>query len=120
MANWSISPVFPDEQAASETDQRYEWTANFTLPAGHAFELVFWRRDEDPFVSGLGYAGTTTETSDIVKWSDMEVAPDVYYWGVLLVKTDPYERVKYLGGGRSFELWNWRNTAKNPKLGTGN
>lgn len=123
MESWSVRLTFPDEEAGSEENQRYEWQPNFTLPEGFAFEPVFWRRGENAMDHGRGWGGVTRENSLLVKWSDLDVAPDVYYWGILLVRPESegqkYERIKQLGGERSFHLWDWRNTAANPKLGTG-
>ncbi|MEZ4683941.1 MAG: hypothetical protein R2932_58000 [Caldilineaceae bacterium] len=86
----------------------FRWEANFTPGAGTAFELVFWPPETNPLVDGFGLAAPTTENSVYV---DLDALDDllgsrldngVYQWGVLLVRTDPYERIAYLGGGNTF------------------
>ena len=53
---------------------------------------------------GLGWGGSTTSTETTIKWDKLPVARDYYYWGVLLVQSDPYVRIKYLGGANGFSL----------------
>lgn len=80
----------------------FRWQANFTLGAGQAFEPIFWRDGQDPVVSGLGWGGTTAATTLLI---DLDTAaPENYLWGVLLVETNPYKRVQYLGGGWRYSI----------------
>jgi hypothetical protein len=82
----------------------FRWAANFTPEAGQAFEAVFWRQGEDPMRDGKGWGGTSQGTSITINWDKVDLAPDTYFWGVLLVETDPYRRLQYLGGGNGFSL----------------
>jgi hypothetical protein len=50
----------------------------------------------------LGWGGTTQATTLLI---DLDTAaPDNYLWGVLLVETNPYKRVQYLGGGWRYNV----------------
>ena len=53
-------------------------------------------------MSGLGWGGTTTDNSKEVNFEN--VAPDTYLWGVLLVETAPYNRVKLLSESRHYAV----------------
>ncbi|MBX3010462.1 MAG: serine/threonine protein kinase [Caldilineaceae bacterium] len=99
----TVQLITPDDGASGQGKVEFRWQANFTLEAGQAFEPIFWRQGQEPLVSGLGWGGTSQATSHVI---DFDAAtPDVYLWGVLLVKTNPYERVEFLGGG-------WRYTVQ--------
>jgi hypothetical protein len=88
----------------------FQWQANFSPAAGTAFELVFWRPEENPLANSFGLAAPTTDSSVA---ADLDLLDDVlgsrldngqYLWGVLLVRTEPYERIAYLGGGYEFNF----------------
>jgi hypothetical protein len=76
----------------------FRWTPNFTLPEGYAFEPVFLVKGESA-MRGLGYGGTTDKT-EISLGSENFSEPGDYFWGVLLVKLTPYERIKVLSDER--------------------
>lgn len=93
----SVQLLTPGEGASGQGKVEFQWQANFDLAPGQAFEPIFWREGQDPLVSGLGWGGTSQATTHIV---DFKVAaPDAYLWGVLLVETNPYKRLQFLGGG---------------------
>lgn len=104
-----ITPVNPLDNEASSQALRFAWTANFTPSPGYAFEVVFWRNNQEPLKHGLGMAAPTLGTSTNVNLSELDnrlgdrLEPGSYQWGVLLVRTDPkYERIRFLGGGWHF------------------
>lgn len=100
----TVTLLSPPSKIRGTGKDTFSWQANFALEKGQAFELIFWRNGEDPFVSGKGYFGTTTNTS-ISGNLRAFVSTDTYVWGVLLVKTTPkYERIAYLGGDWSYVL----------------
>ncbi|MFZ4661743.1 MAG: serine/threonine protein kinase [Caldilineaceae bacterium] len=74
----------------------FQWTPNFTLPEGYAFEPVFWTKGQST-MQGLGYGGATGGTSLTLAPENFSV-PGEYFWGVILVKLDPYQRIKVLSG----------------------
>ena len=70
--------------------------------------MVFWKPGEDPMINGFGLAAPVTDTSVTV---DLDALDDQlgsrldngqYVWGILLVRTEPYERIAYIGGGNEF------------------
>lgn len=101
--------VEPLDGTTAGGQRLFRWNANFTPSPGTGFELIFWRPGEDPIASGFGLAAPTTETGVTV---DLDALDDIlgerldngdeYRWGVLLVRTNPYTRVSYLGGGYTF------------------
>ena len=59
-------------------------------------------------INGFGLAAPVTDTSVTV---DLDALDDQlgsrldngqYVWGILLVRTEPYERIAYIGGGNEF------------------
>ena len=95
---------WPGDQASVHGRVEFRWTANFSPSPGQAFEAVFWRRGEDAMRDGKGWGGVTQGNSITLNWDKLDVAKDTYFWGVLLVTTDPYRRLKYLGGGNAFSF----------------
>ena len=105
----TITPLNPLDNEASSQQLRFVWTADFTPSPGYAFEVVFWRYNQEPLKQGLGLAAPTLNTSVNVDLSELDnrlgdrLEPATYQWGVLLVRTTPsYERIRYLGGGWHF------------------
>ncbi len=87
----------------------FQWAADFAPAPDYAFELIFWRADQDPMRHGFGLAAPTTGTSTTVDLAALDdvlgerLEPGTYQWGILLVRTTPaYERIRYLGGGWRF------------------
>lgn len=109
VASGQVTLVEPSDGTNGGGQRIFRWNANFTPSAGTGFELVFWRPGEDPLGNGFGLAAPTTETGVTV---DLDALDDIlgerldsgdeYRWGILLVKTEPYERISYLGGGYTF------------------
>lgn len=102
-ANASVKLLEPAEYDTLTEKRPFRWQANFVLPPGYAFEVVFWQHDQDPLKQGKGYAGLTTTTQINASYEHFRIrdgAEGEYHWGVLLVRPKPYQRVKYLGGGR--------------------
>jgi hypothetical protein len=108
----SIAPVSPGDGNSGQGQQTFTWTANFAPSEGYAFELVFWKADQDPLRQSFGMAAPTTNlnvTLDLPRL-DEQLGPTFdtgeYRWGVILVRTTPtYERVQYLGGGYRFTYY---------------
>lgn len=82
----------------------FRWETPYQLQENQAFEPVFWRAGGDPMRDGRGYGGTTRGTGMTINWDEVNAAPDGYQWGVLLVETNPYKRIHYMGGGSGFQF----------------
>jgi hypothetical protein len=81
----------------------FSWATDYPLAENQAFEPVFWRAGADPMRDGRGYGGATRNKSLTVNWDELGVAADGYQWGVLLVETNPYKRIHFMGGGFGFQ-----------------
>jgi serine/threonine protein phosphatase PrpC len=81
-----------DETVKGQTTFRWEPVA---LPAGAAYEVVWWRPDEDPD-NARGFAPPTIQTSLTTDLEGHGLQPDqVFYWTVLVVRTTPtYRRLQ--------------------------
>jgi hypothetical protein len=96
----------------SGTGQRvFIWQTNFTPPPGRAFELVFWKEGQTPLQNGFGLAAPTTGTSVTVNLSKLDdqlgqmLDPGEYFWGLLLVQVEPYQRIQFLGESHLFTFF---------------
>ena len=76
---------------------------------GQAFELVFWKPGAEPLTDSFGLAAASSATQITV---DLEAVssnlgslmrPGSYFWGVLLVETEPYNRLRLVSEGRMIE-----------------
>ena len=108
----TIKPLNPLDNESSNGTVRFEWQANFTPAEGYAFELVFWRPNQNPLRHGFGVAAPTrgNDASVDLRRLDNDLGnrldPTTYHWGLLLVRTSPnYERVRYLGGDWHFTYY---------------
>jgi len=109
VASGQVTLVEPADGTGGGGQLIFRWSANFTPSPGTGFELVFWPPETDPLGSGFGLAAPTTESSITVNLDALDDAlggrldsGNAYRWGILLVKTEPYERISYLGGGYTF------------------
>ncbi len=98
----SVELLAPSNGASGQGKVQFQWQATFALQANQAFEVVFWREGDDPMGKSYGWGGTSTATSQIINFDS--ASPDQYLWGVLLVETNPYKRLQYLGGGWRFAV----------------
>jgi len=98
----------PLDGSSGNGSQRFEWSANITPGPGQAFELIFWRPDQDPMANGFGVAAPTTNNGVSVDLNALDgtlgdlLEPGDYKWGLLLVQTDPYQRLQFLGAQNNF------------------
>ena len=82
----------------------FRWETAYQLQENQAFEPIFWRAGADTLRDGRGYGGATRGTSVTINWDMLNLAPDGYQWGVLLVEMNPYRRLRYMGGGNGFQF----------------
>lgn len=78
-----------DETVKGQTTFRWE---PVVLPAGAAYEVVWWRPDEDP-ANARGFAPAAAQTWLTTDLDGHGLQPDqVFYWTVLVVRTTPVYR----------------------------
>ena len=99
-AGAAVTLVEPGDGDTLNSRRTFSWQATFNLPAGYAFEPVFWRQGGTAMDNGRGFVGTTTTTSSELQPNQFLDGSGEYIWGILLVTTDPYTRIKYLGSER--------------------
>jgi hypothetical protein len=82
---------------------RFTWQPDFKLAENEAFEVIYYRAGEDPFVSGFGVSPLVRDNSvevDLVKVDATPghpLTPGDYLWGVRLVRNN--QKVSVVGGG---------------------
>jgi hypothetical protein len=97
----------PANGACLAQGAQFEWQDNIGLPAGYLYEIVVWRAGEDPMRASRGITKADTRTS---RWIDLDYlddqrdwfAPSDYFWGVLAISAEPYQRHQLLGLGGQF------------------
>lgn len=92
--------IYPSPNLVVSGNVDFQWRPTGQLPAGAAYEVVWWNRNEDP-AAARGIAPPTLETSqvanlDVLYQSNQFTAPEIN-WTVLIVKTDPYVRLTQPG-----------------------
>lgn len=103
----TVTLLSPNEGDTLDGRLTFSWNSNVPLPVGYQFEPIFWQVGENPMNDGRGYGGTTTTTSVSISvdvFRNKGEKQGEYYWGVRLVKTDPYESIRYLGGDRLIHI----------------
>jgi hypothetical protein len=104
----NVQLLDPGENNGGGGERTFQWQADFTPGEGQGFELVFWRFGQDPIANGFGLAAPTTSNSVSVDLDALDdqlgplLDPGEYQWGVLLVQTSPYQRLRFLGDSNKF------------------
>lgn len=101
------SAVPPDLIAPGDGESRngrveFRWQEAGPLPAGAAYEVVWWRENESP-VEARGFAepvSDATLTVDLNAWYDREQVRR-FYWTVIVVRRNPYARLTNLADSPS-------------------
>ncbi|MEZ4868500.1 MAG: hypothetical protein R3C14_44635 [Caldilineaceae bacterium] len=94
---WRVTLLEPEPNYSATGRVRFAWSANFTLPAGQAFEVVFWQTGQDPLKDGKGWSGPVTGAQATLNVTGLMPQGD-YLWGVRLIVPDPFEAVEMLSG----------------------
>lgn len=90
----------------------FSWQANQSPAATQGFELVFWRPGQDALRDAFGPIGVTQDSSGQMR-VDLDRADQVlgalfdpgdYLWGVMLVQTEPYQRIGLVSEARPFRF----------------
>jgi len=101
----------PVDGSTGNDSQRFQWLAGVQPGAGQAFELVFWQAGQNPLASGFGLAAPTTNSEVVINLVDLDstlgdlLEPGEYLWGLLLVQTDPYQRIQFMGVQNNFRFY---------------
>ncbi len=95
---WVSSPalVAPAEDSQVRGVVTFAWLATGPLPAGTAYEVVWWNVGENPSAA-RGIAPPTRDTSlatnlDVLYQAHL-FTNNQFYWAVLIVQTAPYARL---------------------------
>jgi hypothetical protein len=100
-----VNPADGENGTGSRT---FEWQSSYTPAEGEGFELVFWPPERDAMSAGFGLASPTNDTRlnlNLDKLDDIlgtTFEPGPYNWGILLVRREPYERLRLLSEPRTF------------------
>ncbi|MCB0160954.1 MAG: hypothetical protein KDD83_22630, partial [Caldilineaceae bacterium] len=106
----NVRLLSPDDMESGYGRRTFAWEADYALPPGLAFELIFWHENRDPLATGFGLAPPTRATSLAVDLNQLDhdlgnlLQPGLYRWGVLLVQVAPYQRLAFLGDSHRFRF----------------
>jgi hypothetical protein len=102
-----LSPE-PDAQLQSEVHFQWQWDGQ-PLPEGFAFDLLIWSEAEHQEHQGTKAYGVIDTDQSLERDVDLDFVETIirhgggtYFWTVIVVKEEPYERVGAWGEKRSF------------------
>jgi hypothetical protein len=102
-----LSPE-PEAHLQSEVHFRWQWDGE-PLPEGLAFDLLIWSETEHQDHEGAGACGVVETDPSLARQVDLDYVQTIiehgggtYYWTVIVVQQEPYERVGAWGEERSF------------------
>jgi hypothetical protein len=102
-----LSPE-PGAHLQSEVHFQWQWDGK-PLPEGLAFDLLIWSEAEHQDHEGVGACGVVETDPSLARDVDLDYVQTIiehgggtYYWTVIVVQQEPYERVGAWGEGRSF------------------
>lgn len=108
--NQTVTLVQPLNSSLSGP-QTFSWATDIVLAENQAFEMVFWEVGQEPVANGFSPPGAVRATSvtiDLDRFAASEQGSRLlirsrrYQWGVLLVETSPFKRLRHLGGAHTF------------------
>lgn len=94
----AVAPALLQPQDGQTVRQAivFKWQAGGPLPAGAAYEVVWWTPAEGP-QDARGLAPATTKLQASVNFDLMQssgqLSGDRFYWTVIVVRTQPYQRL---------------------------
>lgn len=102
--------VEPGPEAVLEGEVRFQWHWDGeSLPESLAFDLLIWSELEDQEHQGAGAFGVIEPASALEATVDLDYVQSImehggglYYWTVIVVRVEPYERVGLWGEKRGF------------------
>jgi len=105
-----VELIYPRPGDSGSTWVPFEWHADFQLAEGDYFELVFWKKGQDPYRDAFGLVSPTKETKVLLNLQAVDrqlpqLEPGEYLWGVLAVRLHPYERIRLLSKPRRFRYY---------------
>jgi hypothetical protein len=98
----------PDAQLQGAVHFQWQWDGE-PLPEGLAFDLLIWSDAEDQEHQGTGAYGVVEPDPTLERDVDLDFVQTIiehgggtYFWAVIVVQEEPYERVGALGETRPF------------------
>jgi hypothetical protein len=102
-----LNPV-PDARLSSGVHFQWQWDGQ-PLPEGIAFDLLIWSEAEDQEHQGQGAFGVIDTDQCLECEVDLDFVHTIvehgegtYYWTIIVVQEEPYERVGVWGEKRAF------------------
>jgi MinD-like ATPase involved in chromosome partitioning or flagellar assembly len=96
--------VSPDPNATASGRVTFAWQPSGPLPPGAGYEVVWWNMGQDP-AQARGFAPPTTGTTETVNldvlYAANQFSSSGINWTVLVVQTDPYQRLTQPAGSSS-------------------
>jgi hypothetical protein len=100
----------PGPDAALDGQVRFAWQWDGDpLPQGLAFDLLIWSEAEDREHQGAGALGVIDPAPVLETGVDLDYVQSImqhgggpYYWTVIVVRVEPYERLGLWGEKRPF------------------
>ena len=100
----SVAVLAPPDGYSSLVPVTFSWTPDAPLAPGQEFEVVFWNAAAETEAQGRGWVRSGLETS--VRIDPSRQPAGAYRWGIFIVATNPYQRLRYLGPGYTLTVPN--------------
>jgi len=86
----------PGDGHNSRSPVPFAWSADAPLAPGQEFEVVFWNANSESEAQARGWVRSSPQTQVVIPAD--KAPPGVYQWALLLVTTEPYQRIRRLAG----------------------
>jgi hypothetical protein len=81
----------------------FSWHSDSPLGENEAYELAFWRRNQNPMARGQSHGGSGAVVSYEVNLDRVPfLSPGKWQWGVFLVNATSYQRLELISDIRNF------------------
>ncbi len=95
----AIRVLEPGDGHSSNAPLNFAWESDAELVTNQVYELVFWQTEQG---REQGRALTPASRGTVVRVDPTALLPGNYRWGVFLAQQEPYQRIRFLGGGYLF------------------
>lgn len=92
----------PNDRQSSRAPTTFAWTVDAPLATGQEFEVVFWNANSESEAQARGWVRSSPQSQAVIPADKMP--PGVYKWALLLVTTEPYQRLRRLAGPFTFVI----------------
>jgi hypothetical protein len=99
---YAATILAPNDGQSSRAPLTFAWTADAPLAAGQEFEVVFWNANGESEAQARGWVRSSPQSQALIPAD--KIPAGAYKWALLLVTTEPYQRLRRLAGPFTFVI----------------